>query len=111
MKAKELAMVIYDITAKFPREEVYGLTSQMRRASVSIPSNIAEGVGRGTYRGTIPFLFIARGSLYELETQLIIANELTYLANEAFQKTLEKIGECKRLLNGFIRYYESKTKT
>ena len=70
LKARELALIVYDVTAKFPKEESYGLTTQMRRAAISIPSNIAEGVGRGTYRGTIPFLFSARGSLYELETQL-----------------------------------------
>ena len=74
---------IYSITSQFPDEEKFGLVTQMRRSAVSIPSNIAEGAGRGSQREFAQFLVIARGSLSELETQLIIAKELNYLSDIA----------------------------
>ena len=73
---------VYLISARFPREEVYGLTAQMRRAAVSIPSNIAEGAARTGTKEFLQFLSIARGSLSELETQLLIAKELGYVGDE-----------------------------
>ena len=108
-KARELASVCYEVTKSFPKEEIYSLTAQMRRSAVSIPSNIAEGCGRNTAKDTIQFLFIARGSAYELETQFYIANDLKYIDDLQLSKVLELITECKKLVNGFINYYESLT--
>lgn len=78
-KAKALALELYICTRKFPKHEIYGLSSQMRRAAVSVPSNIAEGKGRRSRKELVQFLYRARGSLLELETQLCIAYELEYI--------------------------------
>lgn len=80
-QAVELVKLVYKITAAFPQHEIYGLTSQMRRAAVSVPGNIAEGAGRNSKREFIRFLAIARGSLNELDTYVVIAKELGYLAD------------------------------
>jgi four helix bundle protein len=101
-KAVELVTGIYDATRVFPRDEVYGLTSQLRRAAVSIASNIAEGQGRASSGEFIQFLCHARGSLYEVETQIIIANNLNYLSDNMRDALVEKISELGRILNGFI---------
>lgn len=86
-KAVELTKKVYEITKMFPQDERFGLTNQLRRASVSIPSNIAEGAGRNSDKEFIQFLAIATGSCYEVETQIIIAIELKYVeaANDIFQ--------------------------
>ena len=91
-KAVELTKLIYELTRIFPAEEKFGLTNQIRRASVSIPSNIAEGAGRNSNKEFIQFIAIATGSCYEVETQLIIAIELKYIKNvdDAF-KLIEEI--------------------
>jgi len=109
IKARELATFCYELTKSFPKEEMFGLTSQMRRSAVSIPSNIAEGCGRNTSKDTLQFLFIARGSAYELETQFYISTDLKYLSEIELASVFEKIMECKKLLNGFINYYKSLT--
>lgn len=89
-KAMELVMEVYNATKMFPREEIFGLTSQMRRAVVSIPSNIAEGYGRLHQRETENFLSIALGSACELETQLILSKDLGYISlDEVEQLTIE----------------------
>ena len=80
-EAMELVKEIYRLTREFPKEEIYGLVSQMRRAAVSIPSNISEGAARGGDKEFIQFLIIARGSLSELETQLLISHDLSYAFN------------------------------
>ena len=80
--ARKLVSEVYSASRIFPKDELFGLTNQLRRAAVSIPSNIAEGCGRQTPRDTINFLFIARGSLYELETQIYVALDLNYLTAE-----------------------------
>lgn len=106
LESRRLANIIYNISKQFPKEEVYGLTNQMRRCAVSIPSNIAEGCGRQTSKDTVQFLHISRGSLYELETQCFIAIDQKYLNEIQFNEVFELIQSCKKLLNGFINYYK-----
>jgi len=105
---KGLALVtyVYEVTSSFPRDEMYGLTTQMRRAAVSIPSNIAEGHGRATKGEFLQFLCHARGSLCELQTQLFIARQLGYLASERQQAALSTSDELGRVLNGLIAAIE-----
>lgn len=106
-KARILVCAVYRLTAKFPKEELYGLTSQIRRAAVSIPSNIAEGCGRQYKKETIQFQFIARGSQYELETELYLAFDLGFITEEELNGTLDLLIECRKLISGFINYLES----
>lgn len=105
-EARALVSQVYLITKVFPKEELYGITNQIRRCSVSIPSNIAEGCGRQSPKETIHFLYISRGSLYELETQLFLSNDLEFLSEEKLNNLLIQIQTCKKLLNGFINYYK-----
>lgn len=100
-EAMSLVKDIYQITAAFPNEEIYALTSQMRRAAVSIPSNIAEGAARTGDKEFLQFLSISRGSLSELETQLIIAKELGYM--HASEDIMLKIDGLFGLLGGLMR--------
>ncbi|WP_228446323.1 four helix bundle protein [Chryseobacterium sp. 18068] len=79
IEARKLTKLVYDSTKSYPKEEIFGLTNQMRRSSVSVPSNIAEGCGRNTAKETTHFLFIARGSFFELETQFYLSLDLTYI--------------------------------
>ena len=101
-KAKALAGDVYRTTDNFPRHETYGLTSQLRRAAVSVASNIAEGQGRLTKGEFQQFLGHARGSLLELETQLAIAVDLHYLSLDGLTLLEAKTSEVRRLLNGLI---------
>ena len=94
------------LTKNFPKEELYGLTSQTKRAAVSVPGNIAEGTGRNYKKDTIQFLHISRGSLYELETLLNIAVMVEVLSENEFNKISPLIDKCMQLINGLIRYYE-----
>jgi four helix bundle protein len=103
--ARKLAVSVYSSTQPFPTEEKYGLASQMRRAAASIPSNIAEGCGRSGIKDTLHFLFIARGSLYELEAQGYIASDLGYFNESVLHTVLSEVAETRKLLSGFIRYY------
>jgi len=102
---KSMAMVteIYQVTQSFPRREDYGITSQIRRCAVSIPSNIAEGYGRNSRNEYIRFLQIALGSLFELQTQLEIATNLGYLKKEEFDALYERTREVERMLSVLIR--------
>lgn len=109
MQSRELVSGIYTLTKKFPREEQFGLTNQLRRAAVSVPSIIAEGCGRNHYKDSIQFFFHSRGSLYEIETQILISTDLGFLEIKSAESILEKIESCKRLLNGFIKYFEGMT--
>ena len=102
-KAVGLVREIYKKTAQFPESERFGLTAQIRRAAVSIPANIAEGWGRGTTKEYIQFLLIARGSLMEVETQVIIARELMYLAERDLNSLQAQLEEVGRMLNGLIQ--------
>lgn len=106
-KAMELAEEVYRLTKAFPKEEVYGLTSQMRRAAVSVPSNIAEGQGRlnpGEFR---QFLGQARGSLLELETQAALARRLGYLPAKEHAALAQRTQEVQRVLSGLISKLET----
>ncbi len=98
----ELVTAIYRATATFPKDELFGITSQLRRAAVSIPSNIAEGQGRLSEKEFRFFLGQARGSLMEVETQLQIAENLGYLQKEHTNKLLEACAESGRILNGLL---------
>jgi four helix bundle protein len=108
-KARVLVCEVYRLTGRFPKEELYGLTSQLRRAAESIPSNIAEGCGRQYKKETIQFQFIARGSQYELETELYLAFDLGFISEDELTKILELLVECRKLLSGFIKYLETST--
>lgn len=99
-----LVKEIYEITKCFPKEEIYGLASQLRRASVSITANIAEGCGRQHQKETIQFLHISRGSLYEVETELYLAYDLGYIKKEQLETVLRLHEVCLKLLYGFINY-------
>src|ERR1017187_1460962 len=101
-KALDLVTEIYRATSGFPREEVFGLTSQLRRSAVSVPSNIAEGQGRATKGEFIQFLSHARGSLFELETQLVVAGKLGYIALDRQQTLGSQTEEIARILNGLL---------
>lgn len=101
-KAKAFATDVYRATDAFPKAEIYGLTSQLRRASVSVASNIAEGQGRLTKGEFCHFLGQARGSLLELETQLAIALDLNFVSEEQFKRLQAKSSEIRRILNGLI---------
>ncbi|MEZ5428464.1 MAG: four helix bundle protein [Pyrinomonadaceae bacterium] len=107
-KAMHLVAQIYDLTKRFPKEEIYGLTGQIRRAAVSIPSNIAEGQGRDSTREFLHYLSIAYGSLMEVETQILIAANLKYLKLEESDSILEKTAETGRLINGLTRSLKTK---
>lgn len=101
-----LVTEIYELTKTLPEDERFGLTSQMRRCSVSIPSNIAEGWGRLSRKNYIQFLRVSRGSLYELETQLLITKELNYINDSESVENL--IIEISKMLNSLIKKLEEK---
>ena len=102
-RSMDLAEEVYRATRDFPKTEQYGLTSQMRRAAVSIPSNIAEGRNRRTTREFVNFLFIARGSLGELETQVRLATRLAYFAEPVSTALLDLCAEVGRLMTGLAK--------
>ena len=102
-EAVKLALAVYRATVAFPKHELYGLTSQMRRAAVSIPSNIAEGKGHRSDGDFGRFLFHARGSLLELQTQIVIAQGLEYLTDDAAAKLTQATDDLGRGLNGLIQ--------
>jgi len=99
-KSMDLVVDAYKASQRWPKEEAYGLTNQMRRAAVSIPANIAEGQGRESMKEFLRFLIIATGSLYELETHLLIATHLNYLNQEQTDALTGQTAEIGRLLNG-----------
>jgi len=98
----QLVQEIYRVTARFPRDEIYGLVSQLRRAAISIPSNIAEGYGRGG-NDYARFIGMAYGSLLELETQLELAKRLAFMSDEEAQRLHDRTSEVGRMLNGLRR--------
>jgi four helix bundle protein len=107
-KAIDLTVDVYKATASFPSDERFGLTSQSRRAAVSIPSNIAEGAGRNSMKEFNNFLGIANGSSYELQTQLVIANKLEMLDIDLLNPLLTQIDELQKMTYGFQQMLDKK---
>ena len=107
-KSVDLVTDVYKVTKCFPKEEIYGSTNQMRRAAVSIPSNIAEGAGRQTDKEFVQFLHIAMGSSSELETQIIICKKLEYIGVEEMNTVLEKVYDIRKMLTGLLRAVKSR---
>lgn len=97
----ELTKTIYSFTNEFPKNETYGIISQMRRSALSIPSNIAEGTGRNSDKELNKFLNIALGSSFELETQIILSYELDMINNQQFKNLDSKISELQKMIIGF----------
>ncbi|MDP3741263.1 MAG: four helix bundle protein [bacterium] len=99
----KLVIMIYEITKKFPKEEIFGLTNQLRRCAVSITSNIAEGFGRQGFKEKIQFYFIARGSVIELQNQILVARDVGYSTNAEFKTIADQSVVAHKLINGLIR--------
>ncbi len=108
-KSRALVREIYEVSGSFPSHELFGLTQQIRRAAVSIPSNIAEGTGRGSGRDRRKFILVARGSAFEVETQLFVAEDLHYVESSKANELRQRASQIGRMLAGLIRYYTSKT--
>jgi four helix bundle protein len=102
-KSHEIVLEVYRISRTFPREELFGLTSQMRRCALSIPSNNAEGCGRGSDQDFARFLIISMGSATELEYQLFLSRELEYINAQSHQALDEKVREIKKMLTSLIQ--------
>ncbi|NOT67461.1 MAG: four helix bundle protein [Methylophilaceae bacterium] len=107
-KSIDLTVIVYALTMTFPKTEIFGLSSQLQRASVSIPSNIAEGHARDSTKEYLRFISIAVGSLAEVETQLIIASKLQFINKETLGEQLEKTGEIGRMLRGLQKSLKAK---
>ncbi len=101
-EAISLVTVVYQLTENFPAEELYGLTNQIRRCAISIPSNIAEGCARFSSKDTLKFLYISMGSLAELETQFIIAQNINYIGD--IEMIIQKIEVVRKLIYGVIKH-------
>lgn len=101
-ESMDLVVEIYDLIKRFPKNEEYELSSQLRRCAVSVPSNIAEGYGRNHTKDYCRFLEIARGSLYEMETQIELATRLNFISDTQLSKTIERSKEIQKMLNSLI---------
>jgi four helix bundle protein len=103
-EAKDFSVVVYKITSKFPTSEIYGITSQIKRAAVSIPSNIAEGAGRNTNKDFSRFIGISLGSSFELETQFIIASELNFIDKFDVEELILRLNKIQKMLVNFQKH-------
>jgi len=110
-KAYQLCLMIYRLTKGYPKEEIYGLTSQMRRAALSVPCNIAEGYGRRTTPDYLRSLYIAYGSVCELETQILLSADLGYIQGQGIATLQDNIAEVERMLKALIKSLENKRST
>lgn len=108
---RELLKDVYEITKRYPQDELYGLVSQIRRATISVTSNIAEGMGRYSYRERIRFLYNSRGSLFEIENLLYLSADLEYLNQDKFVALLGKVERTRKILNAFITSTEKLLKS
>ncbi|MBO3697019.1 four helix bundle protein [Roseivirga sp. E12] len=106
-RGHDMALVIFKLTTDFPKKEQFGLISQMRRSSQSIPTNIAEGCGRDSQKELIRFCSIAMGSASELEYQLILARDIEFISSETYSNHNEELLILKRKLNAFIQYLKT----
>lgn len=106
-KSRALARDIYGASGCFPQDELFGLTHQIRRAAASILSNIAEGAGRGSRRDRRQFMLIARGSAFEVESQLFLAEDLRYISSKKAAELRQRASQIARMLSGLIRYYSA----
>ncbi|MBI2034700.1 MAG: four helix bundle protein [Candidatus Levybacteria bacterium] len=109
-EAHKLVLMIYQITKEFPKEETFGLVSQLRRCAVSITSNIAEGFSRRSYREKVQFYSISQGSITELQNQILIAKDVGYLSKETFNDVAQQSISVNKLLSGLIRASKNKHK-
>ena len=106
-KSYKLCLEVYRITAGFPKEERYGIVSQIRRSVVSVPSNIAEGYGRRTTADYVRMLYISYGSICELETQVLLAGDLNFIKQDELGALKEGIAEVERMLKALIKSFEN----
>lgn len=104
----EFVTEIYNLTKDFPKEEQFGLTNQIRRASVSIPSNIAEGAGRRSDKEFLQFLYISMGSIQEIDTQLLISLNLNYLTKSEYEILLTKLDQISKMISGLIKFVKER---
>lgn len=107
-EARKLVSDVYKLTSEFPSDEKFGLKSQLQLAAISVPSNIAEGFGRSSSADTQRFLFIARGSLFEIETQLYLCLDVELISGAGMKPVHDQVLLCLRLLNGYLKYLKSK---
>lgn len=106
-ESRALVKIVYTSIQRFPKEEIYGLQSQIKRSVISIPSNIAEGCGRNHPKDTMRFYYIARGSAFELETQLYLSLDLNFIEEAELKIMLEKLKKIRILLAGLINYHNN----
>ena len=107
-ESHKLVLDIYKVTAKFPKEEQYGLISQIRRAAISIPTNIVEGHSKGSGKDFIRFLYISRGSLEEIKYLLQLSKDLNYINNHIFEELFQRLSKLSLQLNNFIKYLQTR---
>ena len=107
-ESRKLVSEIYTLTSKFPKDEIYSLTAQIKRAAISISSNIAEGSARDSNKEYIHFLYIALGSVAELDTQLILARDLNFIDEKDYEIINKKLKEIGKMLSGLIKFRQSK---
>jgi four helix bundle protein len=107
-KNSELVNAVYMVTKDFSKEELFGLVAQMRKSSISVPSDMAEGTGRNSTNEVIHFFAVSRGPLFELGTQIYLSGELEFIKDEQIKISGTLLEENKKLLNGFISYYKGK---
>jgi four helix bundle protein len=110
-KAIQLVIAIYRVTDEFPKDERFGLISQLRRAAISIPANIAEGAGRNSYKEFLYFLSNSQGSASEVETELLIANELSYLEQSRYTELMSSLDEIGRMITGLSQHLRRKARS
>ncbi len=107
-KCRILVSTIYTLSKNFPKEEMFGLTNQIRRAAVSVLSNIAEGNGRNSDKELLQFYHYSRGSLFEIESQLYVALDQLYISELQFGNAIQQVSDCIKLIQGMINYLNSK---